>query len=150
MHEFEQLEQGALAALDPLKAKGLKTLELYAGQVEEEDVKELARMTARFPCIYLIAAGLNNKTRNRYDEKEVGIVLIVGDKNLRGTEAARHGDSRSPGVYELLSWSKDLLHRKKIAEGWAVAVLESETPLFLAPVKSVCFYSASYRIETVS
>ena len=39
MHEFEELEQVVLTVLEPLKAQGVKTLELYAGQAEAEDIE---------------------------------------------------------------------------------------------------------------
>jgi phage gp37-like protein len=149
MHEFEALEQAAIAALQPLRESGLKTLDVYAGQAEADDIEELARMTALFPCIYVVATGLIVETKNRFDEEDVGLMLLVGDKNLRGTDAARLGDANSTGVYGLLSLSRDLLHRKVLAQGWAVTILEKTTPLFLAPKKGICIYAAHYRTRTV-
>ena len=149
MHEFEELEQAAITALEPLKANGLKTLEVYSGQAEADDVEDLARMTANFPCIYVVATGLVLAAKNRFDEEDVGLMLICGDKNLRGMDAARRGDSQSPGVYDLLSGSRDLLHRKVIAPGWSAVHLEKTTPLFLAPKKGICIYAAHYRFRAV-
>lgn len=149
MHEFEALEQAAIAALQPLRESGLKTLDVYAGQAEADDIEELARMTALFPCIYVVATGLIVETKNRFDEEDVGLMLLVGDKNLRGTDAARLGDSNSPGVYALMEQSRALLHRKIIATGWPAAKLEKAVPLYLAPKKGICFYTAHYRFGTV-
>ena len=149
MHEFEELEQAVLAALQPLIDEGVKTLEVYAGQAEAGDIEELTRMTAAFPCMYVVATGLALESKNRFDEEDVGLMLIVGDKNMRSTDAARRGDSRSPGVYDLLSLSKDRLHRKVVAPGWGIALLEREAPLFLAPKKRICIYAAHYRFRAV-
>ena len=149
MHEFEELEQAALTALQPLLNSGLKTLEVYSGQAEADDIEELARMTTYFPCIYIVATGLVMVDKNRFDEEDVGLMLIVGDKNLRALDDARRGDTKSPGVYELLSGSRNLLHRKKIASGWGIALLEKASPLFIAPKKRICIYAAHYRFRAV-
>ena len=150
MHEFETLEQAAIAALQPLTASGLKTLEVYAGQAEADDIEELTRMTAFFPCIYVVATGMIVETKSRHDDEDVGLMLIVGDKNLRGVDAARLGDANSPGVYDLLERSRALLHRKIIATGWPTLRLEKAVPLYLAPKKGICIYAAHYRVSRVA
>jgi len=149
VHEFEELEQAALTALQPLASEGVKTLEVYAGQAEADDIEELARMTAAFPCIYVVATGLVLEAKNRFDEEDVGLMLIVGDRNMRSTDAARRGDSKSPGVYELLAGARDLLHRKKIASGWGIAILENTSVLFISSKKRICLYAAHYRFRAV-
>jgi phage gp37-like protein len=150
MHEFEILEQAVITALQPLKTGGgLKTLEVYAGQAEADDIEELARMTAFFPCIYVVATGLIVEAKSRFDDEDIGVMLIVGDKNLRGIDAARRGDINSPGVYDLLDQSRSLLHRKVITTGWPAMRLEKAVPLYLAPKKGICIYAAHYRIGMV-
>jgi len=148
MHEFEELEQVVLATLEPLRDQGVKTLELYAGQTEAEDIEELARMTLLFPCVYVVATGLALTRKDRYDEEDIGIMLLVGDRNLRGTEASRRGDSTSMGVYEILELTEELLHRKKIHSS-GVMLLRSAAPLYLAPKKGLCFYAARYEFKTI-
>jgi galactose-1-phosphate uridylyltransferase len=59
MHELEELEQLVLTALAPLTSQGVKTLELYAGQGEAEDIEELAKLTKLFPSVYVVATGLS-------------------------------------------------------------------------------------------
>lgn len=148
MHEFEELEQVVLDALEPLKDRGVRTLELYAGQAEAEDIKELAKMTLLFPCVYVIATGLALVNKDRYDEEDIGVMLIIGDRNLRGTEAARLGDATSGGVYEILELTESLLHRQKIHSAGTI-LLRSAAPLYLAPKKGLCFYVARYEFKTI-
>jgi len=148
MHEFEELEQIVLDTLEPLKNQGVKTLELYAGQAEAGDIEELAGMTLLFPCVYVVATGLALVHKDRYDEEDIGIMLLIGDRNLRGTEAARLGDSTSLGVYEILEASEALLHRRKIHSS-GVMLLRSAAPLYLAPKKGLCFYAARYEFKTI-
>lgn len=148
MHELEDLEQVVLTALSPLTSQGVKTLELYAGQAEAGDIEELAKLTRLFPCVYVIATGLALVTKDRYDEEEIGVLLIIGDRNVRGTEAAKRGDSTTVGVYEILELSEQLLHRKKIHPA-GVMLLRSAAPLYLAPKKGLCFYEAQYEFKTI-
>jgi phage gp37-like protein len=148
MHEFEELEQIILDTLEPLKAQGIKTLDLYAGQAEAEDIEELARMIRLFPCVYVIATGLVLVHKDRYDEEDIGVMLIIGDKNLRGTEAARLGDSTSMGVYDILEKTEGLLHRQKIHSSGTM-LLRSAAPMYLAPKKGLCFYAARYEFKTI-
>ena len=148
MHEFEELEQIVLDTLEPLKNQGLKTLDLYAGQAEADDIEELAKMTLLFPCVYVVATGLALVHKDRYDEEDIGIMLLIGDRNLRGTEAARLGDSTSLGVYEILERTEALLHRQKIHSS-GVMLLRSAAALYLAPKKGLCFYAARYEFKTI-
>jgi len=148
MHEFEELEQIVLDTLEPLKDQGVKTLELYAGQAEAEDIEELAKMTFLFPCVYVVATGLALTWKSRNDEEDIGIMLLLGDRNLRGTEAARLGDKTSMGVYEILEATETLLHRQKIHPS-GVMRLRSAAPLYLAPKKGLCFYAARYEFKTI-
>lgn len=148
MHEFEELEQAVLTALASLTNAGVKTLELYAGQAEADDIEELARMTYLFPCVYVMATGLRLEHKDRYDEEEIGAMLIVGDRNLRGTEAARHGDASSIGVYEILELSEGLLHKQPVHSAGTLR-LQSAAPLYLAPKRGLCFFAARYVFDTL-
>jgi len=148
MHEFEELETWVLTTLAPLSSEGLKTLELYTGQADAKDLEELAKLTARFPCAYVLATGLSLTNTDRYDEENIGVMIIVGDRNLRGADSARLGDSKSMGVYALLKRAQELLHRKKVYSA-GILKLAKEIPLFLSPKKGVCFYAAYYSLKTI-
>lgn len=147
MHEFEQMEDAILSALAPLTSLGLRTLESYSGQL---DVEELEEVTIQFPCIYVVMTGLGLTEDNRYDRYGLEILLIVGDRNVRGSAAAARGDSASPGIYTLLEAARARIHRKKVLPGWPPVVLRSETPLVYAPQNSVCLYSATYAARGIS
>ena len=148
MHEFEEIETWVLNALNPLVSEGLKTLELYTGQADAKSIEELAKMTARFPCVYVLATGLTLDYKNKYDEESIGVMLIAGDRILRKAESSRLGDSQNMGVYVLLEHTEALLHRKKVYSS-GILRLEKAGPLFLSPKKGICFYAAYYRLNTI-
>lgn len=144
MHEFEQIEDAVIEKLATLKGIGLKTLGIYSGQMNVEDMEYLM---ALFPCIYVIAAGLSIDDVNQYDKYQIKITLVVGDRNIRGNVAAARGDGASPGVYELLYQSRSLLNRKKLIAGWAWPIVTGEAPLIYAPEKNICIYTAEYNMQ---
>lgn len=146
MHDFEEIEDAVIAALDPLRSIGLRTLDTYSGELE---VEELEEMTHQFPCVYVIANGLSLKPGNRYDKYEAGVTVIVGDRNLRGSKAAARGDASSPGVYALLLAARGELHNKKLLAAWAPLVLTDEAPLVYSPKQNICLYTAEYRTKAV-
>jgi phage gp37-like protein len=148
MHEFEELETWVLTALGPLISEGLKTLELYTGQADAKGIEDLAKITARFPCVYVLATGLTLNDKNKYDEETIGAMLVVGDRNLRKADSAKLGDSQSMGVYALLERTEALLHREKVYSA-GILKLERVAPLFLSPKKGVCFYAAYYKLNTI-
>jgi phage gp37-like protein len=147
MHEFEQMEDAILSALDSLTALGLRTLDSYSGQL---DVEELEEVTIQFPCIYVVMTLLGLTENNRNDRYSMSILLLVGDRNMRGSAAAARGDVSSPGVYALLEAARARLHRKKVLSGWPPLMLQSEVPLVYAPQSSICIYSATYAARTVA
>ena len=146
MHEFEQLENAVITALEPLKNAGLKTLETYSGQLDVDDIEAV---TFQFPCVYVVVPGLSLIDVNRYDKYHIGLTLIIGDRNVRGSAAAARGDASSPGVYYLLKAVRNKLHKKKILSGWTSLMLKSEESLVYAPKATICLYAAAYETRTV-
>lgn len=144
-HEFEQLEDAALAALAPLKtALGVRSLEPYAGQLEADKIHIV---TTRFPCVYVIADGLKTIRRNDTEECCLTLSLLLGDKNYRSNRSAARGDTSAPGVYRMLKAVRDALHRKKLLSGWSPAVLTSEKPQVYQPGNGLCLYTAEYEVR---
>ena len=155
MYVLEELEQVVLSILDPLTDEGVKTLELYDGQAEADDVKELAKINVLFPCLWVIATSLSNITKNTNDDQKIGVLLIIGDKNLRGVDLAKTGSDTNIGVYKILKLSQNLLHRKNIRASGDVTIsgtmrLKKVAPMFLAPKRGLCFYSSMYEFETIN
>jgi len=146
MHEFEQLENAVIAALEPLKDAGLKTLETYSGQLNVDDIEAV---TFQFPCVYVVVPDLSLIDVNRYDKYRMELTLIIGDRNVRGSAAAARGDASSPGVYSLLKATRSKLHRIKILTGWTPLTLKSEYSLVYAPDANICLYAAMYETRTV-
>lgn len=144
MHEFEELENAAITALETITAVSMRTVEAYAGQLEVDD---LTRITARFPCVYVIADGLRVVRKNSIDECTMSLMLLVGDKNYRSNSASARGDSTAPGVYEILESARGVLHRKKLLAGWSPAYLTGEEPKVYEPRKGLCLYTATYELS---
>lgn len=141
MHEFQEIEDGALAALAVLNDEGLKTLDVYAGQL---NVADLSEMIIQFPCVFVIADDLSHQTVNRYGDYNVSLTVITGDRNLRGAEALTRGDAASPGIYRLLEVSRSVLKDKGIAKGWVPLEFKGDGCLVYAPEESVCLYVSRY------
>lgn len=147
MHEFEAWENAVIAKLEtPLKAEGLKNIEAYAGQLEVEEIED---MIVLFPCIYVLVSPLELKDRARYLDYRLHITLIVGDRNVRGSVAAAHGDASSPGIYRLLKLARENLHTIKILKGWTPPIVTGEELLVYAPKNNICLYAAAYETRAV-
>ena len=145
MHEFEELENAALAALMPLQAStGVRTIEAYAGQLEVDD---LSRITIRFPCIYVMADGLKITRKNSIDDCSISLLVLVGDQNYRSNSAAARGDAKAPGVYAILAAARNALHRRKMFANWSPMYLVSEEPQVYEPKKGLCLYTAKYEVQ---
>lgn len=143
-HEFSVMEDAVLGALAPLKNEGLRELDLYVGQLDVDDMKEV---TARFPCIFVIAGVLDVPPNEQRKRAGLTLTLIIGDRNRRSHTATVRGDSSSPGVYHLLARCRDLLHAKKIVPGWRTFRVRTEAPLMYAPKQRICLFEAVYDTE---
>ncbi len=146
MHEFEAVENAILGRLEALKEIGLKTLDTYSGQM---DVEALDDLTLQFPCCYVVASDLSSEEINRYRHYGMGVSIIVGDRNVRGSRSAARGDASSPGVYELLLGVRGRLAGVRVLDGWTPLKLMREEPLVYAPRESLCVYSAYYELKSV-
>lgn len=146
MHEFQEIENKVIEALEPLKAAGVKSLDTYGGQLDTQtDLAEMAGSLDLFPCVFVVAGGLASEGRNLSDEIEASVMLIVADQNSRGAQYALRGDSVSPGVYNLLVRIKEKLHRQNVIPGWGQLQREEEFPVIYKPAQGLCVYMAKYR-----
>lgn len=141
MHEFQEIEDGALAALAVLDEEGLKTREVYAGQL---NVADLSEMIIQFPCVFVVADDLSHSTVNRYGDYDLTLTVITGDRNLRGSGAVTRGDASSPGIYRLLELGRIALKDKRVAAGWVPLEFKGDGCLVYAPDESVCLYVSRY------
>lgn len=146
MHEFQEIENAVLAALEPLKLEGIRTIEPYGGQLDSQNEIELmAAQMDVFPFIYCMAGGLESAQVNLADEIGSTVVLVIADRNQRGADYAVRGDSSSPGVYRILERVKQLLNRQMVITGWKPLVREREYPVIYKPAEGLCVYMAVYR-----
>ena len=142
MHEFQQLEDAVIAALEPLKAQGLKTLAPYSGELEAEDIISITRL---FPCVYVLSGGMKANAEGRNTRAEMEITAFVGDRNVRGSAAAAREGTTGIGVYGMLEAVRKQLHGKNVLPGWLPMMLDEEAPLVYAPKQGVCIYTATYK-----
>ncbi|MEW6265308.1 MAG: phage protein Gp37 [Thermodesulfobacteriota bacterium] len=144
MHELEALEDAILTALSGLT--GVRTLEAYAGQIDDAD--DLARLTARFPCVYVLADGLASEVNNRVDMLALSVSLLVGDKHARGASGASRGDAHSPGIYAILEEIKTKLHRQSVTvNGRAVPLARKSEEALAVSATGISLYLARYEAE---
>lgn len=144
MHDFQLIEDGVIGKLTSLLDQGVRTLDAYSGQLDVEEIEEI---TLRFPCIYVLASPLEAVERNQRVDYEVGVALLCGDKNLRGSRSAARGDHASKGVYRILEEIRGKLHHVKVAAGWSPLVLLKEAPVIYEPKLNLCLYQAEYRTK---
>lgn len=100
--DFEQIEDRIIETLRT-EVSSLRTVETYAGQLEEE----IAKLPVRFPAAFVLYGG---STFGRVDgptlQETVEFSVMVAAKNLRGGEEARKGGGAEYGAYGLV---KDVL-----------------------------------------
>ena len=147
MHEFQQLEDAVIAALEPLKAQGLKTLAPYSGELEAEDIIGLTRL---FPCVYVLAGGMSVSGEGNNSRVQIELTAFVGDRNVRGPAAAAREGTTGLGVYGVLEAARECLHGRKMLPGWLPMMLGEEAPLVYAPKQGVCIYTATYKTRNLT
>lgn len=142
MQIFGQIEDAVLSRLSVLD---LKTLAVYAGQM---DVKDISDITINFPCVYIIPRGMDFEIGNQVNVGKYRLSFIVGDMNLRGSKTAVDGDADSTGIYAILQGIYEQLH------DW-LPVPGSMTPLKLEkidvidynPTIDVCIYAMDFTAD---
>ncbi len=142
MDFFGEIEDAVITKLKTIT--GIKTVASYSGQLAAGDWKNLI---VRFPCIYIYISSASFSEENTMDWSDVDVNLLIGDRNLRGPVAARRGDSLSPGVYALLQSAKDLLHNKKIIDGFRLMQIKKVAAEVYMPQDGLCIWSAGYQIK---
>lgn len=145
MHEFQEIEDAVIKALEPLKLEGVRTIDAYGGQLDTEaELAILAASMDLFPCIYCMAGALESESINLADEIGATVVLVIGDRNQRGADFAARGDPASPGVYGLLEMARRIMHRKAVIPGWKPLSRSREYPVIYKPSEGLCVYMAVY------
>jgi phage gp37-like protein len=148
MHPFAQLEEAVLTALAPLKHEGLKTLDVYAGQLEVKKLEELQALIPSFPAIYVISGELITPEKETQGHMaEMAVTLLVADQNRRGARETLRGDAMSPGIYFLLERCQDYLHHQKLIQGWRSLRVRREGVLVYAPQDNICLFEALYTTQ---
>lgn len=97
--DFEQIEDSIIAALKT-EIPYLRTVETYAGQLEDE----LEKLPLRFPAVFVVYSGSElNWIDGPNHEEKVGFSVLVAFKDLRSSESVRKAEY---GAYQMI---KDVL-----------------------------------------
>ena len=140
--DIAAIEDGFLAALEPLRAEGVRTLDSYAGS-NIESIEDIVRL---FPAILVVWGGLRVTPLNETDTDVDIVNVLVCDRNLRGEGSARRGDAVSRGVYYWLGRCRALLNRKLPVAGYAPARITGSSPLIWENGR-VIIYEQTYEIR---
>jgi phage gp37-like protein len=139
--DFEQVEDRIIEKLRD-EVSYLRTVETYAGQLEEE----IAKLPVLFPSAYVVYGG---STINRVDgpthQETVEFSVLVAAKNMRGGEALRKGSPATggQGVYGMV---KDVL--KALTNEDFGLDMERLRPLRVSPVfvgKTMAIYGIDFQ-----
>ncbi len=143
MDALTGIEDAVKTALTPM-APSLRTLDIYSGQLETDSLDNLI---IQFPCIYILTTGIQIEVENFENFADIGVDLFIGDRNLRGAEAAIRGDGTSPGVYSIMQDAFDLLHNKGVYSEFALMQIESASPWIYRPKDGLCIWTQTYKIK---
>ena len=92
---FEEIEDAITAKLKTVQ--GIKTVETYAGQLEDE----IERLPVRFPAVYIVYGGSAFEAIDGPNYREnVEFNILVCGKNLRGQADSRKSEL---GAYKILT-----------------------------------------------
>lgn len=104
---IEDIEGAIITALDDLKEDlGVRAIETYDGELEEDDIKKLALL---FPAIYVVYGGSTLIDRGARKIEKIKYQIMFCDKNLRTKTSASRGGAANPGTYAMLRGARDLL-----------------------------------------
>lgn len=139
--DFEQIEDRIIETLRA-ELSYLRTVETYAGQLEEE----IGKLPVLFPSAYVVYGG---STINRVDgpthQETVEFSVLVAAKDMRGKEALRKG-SPAPNGHGVYGMVKDVL--KALTNEDFGLDMEKLRPLRVSPVfigKTVAIYGIDFQ-----
>ena len=145
-HEFEVIEDAVLSALEPIKDLGVRTIDVYSGELDVPSAEIVAQITGRLPSVIVAVNGLEVEQRNRLDMLEADITMLVAARHLRGpNQAARGTVGSGPGMYDLLSAIRERLNAQQIVEGWSALNWTGDWRFLVAPKAALCLYTTGYQ-----
>lgn len=116
----------------------------YNGQLDETQISQFA---LNFPAVLIYTEGMEYSHRSwPLLWQDLTINVLVCDKNLRGNEAARHGDLTSPGIYKMLEDVFTALFNQTLDMNIQPFDIVSEEALLNSNRMAV--YMAKYKIQT--
>lgn len=139
----EQIEDEILSAIqDSDMGSYCKTIESYAGQLEDD----ITKMIILFPAVFVMFSGSEAKMLTGLEyEKTVDFTIFVAAKNLRGNVAARKNDY---GAYQMLDDMETLLVGNQLGMQIEPIAIVSEEAIL--NTKQLSVYAAGYRTVFVA
>lgn len=127
------IEQAIITRLMALSASGalgysLRQIKTYGGELKDQSARA---KIADFPSLWLaFEGGRFDQPMNASDRSTLRFVLLVGTRNLRNEQAARHGGAAGEvGAYQILMDMAGLLAGYRPAEGVGPITLGDIQPL---------------------
>lgn len=142
---YADLEDAILTALAVLKSEnGVKTIDAYAGEFSPDSFGQLH---IPYPAVYICIEDLQSEPANQVDKRDLVVAVYAASKNLRGEKAARRGDNRTAGGYELIEAARGKLNRL-IIPGSGRLVLRRERLIGYSKALGLCVIKAEYQLKT--
>jgi phage gp37-like protein len=140
MYDISDIEDAIITAVAGTKSVQLRTVKTYGGELDEKD---LARLTAPLPAVYVAYGGSRYAAHGAVKSEIIRFVLLVCDKSLRSEPEARRGGDDNPGAYNMLAAVRDALCGRQL--GLGIAPLELIAEELVAIANGVSIYGAEYE-----
>lgn len=137
---YTNIEQYILTELDPLKTThGVKTLEIYSGQLENE----FSEIISLFPAVYVVCSNADFEPKNMMDITNATIEIMCCDRDIRLTGEARQG------AHGLVLGVRELLNRNNLSKT-GVLFIKRERLIFWHPINRIAVMGANYEFKTMN
>ena len=154
MYTIEQIEDGFVAALAPLKIgytpvgeadpavwRTVRTIKTYQGELDDED--SISRAIRLMPAILVVYRHSVYASHGARKMEKMTFTVFFCDKNLRQESEVRRGGTDNPGVYAMMDGSRDRLYGKQL--GLEISPLEAIRQGALWFGGGISIYSADYE-----
>ncbi|MDW7643449.1 MAG: hypothetical protein SCI25_00240 [Desulfuromonadales bacterium] len=134
---YAEIEDQCHAALEPLKAEGLKTLKSYGGEFSPDS---FGLFPITFPALMYCVTGFENEVRGSLDVQDLEIEVYAAARDLRGEDEARQG------AYATTELARGKLNRLPIP-GAGRLVLKRERIVGYSRQLNLCVMRAVYHLR---
>jgi len=123
----------------------LKTVDIYQGELDEDDIKSVVK---RFPAVLIYMEAAKYSVRSAHLRwQKVTITFLVCDKNLRNRKQSRRGSTTNPGTYSILKDLFDLIFNSDLGLTGQIHPLDIEMEDAITNRKGASIYAATYKTQ---